>query len=65
MEYGWSLGFMSYNYEWREHRKALTKHFNRTAVQSYHDIHIREARAFLFRMLQPGASSKLVPNIRQ
>ncbi|KXN80704.1 O-methylsterigmatocystin oxidoreductase [Leucoagaricus sp. SymC.cos] len=65
MDYGWSLGFMNYNDEWREHRKALTKHFNHMAVQRYQDTQLREARAFLLRMLQPNASSKLSQNIRQ
>ncbi|KAJ3569054.1 hypothetical protein NP233_g5306 [Leucocoprinus birnbaumii] len=64
MEYGWSIGFMSYNDEWREHRKALTKHFNHNAVQNYQDQQLREARSFLLRMLQPDASANLIPNIR-
>jgi len=65
MDYTWSIGFMGYGDKWRDHRKGLMKHFNHTAVQKYHDIQVREARAFLFRMLQPDASSKLIPNIRQ
>lgn len=64
MDYGWSIGFMNYDQEWREHRKALTKHFNHIAVQNYQDIQLREARAFLLRMLQPNASANLIPNIR-
>ncbi|KAF9447106.1 cytochrome P450 [Macrolepiota fuliginosa MF-IS2] len=65
MNFNWAIGFMRYGNEWREHRKALVKHFNHTAVQKYRDIHLREARAFLLRMLQPDASAKLATNIRQ
>lgn len=65
MDYNWSIGFMGYGDKWRDHRKALNKHFSSTAVKNYHAIQLREARAFLLRMLQPDAATKLIPNIRQ
>lgn len=65
MDYNWSIGFIGYGERWREHRKAIAKHFNHSVVAKYYNIQIREARSFLVRMLQPDASSKLVPNIRQ
>lgn len=52
MDWGYAMAMIPYGHWWRRHRRAFHQHFNMTMIHKYQDIQVREARAFLRRLLR-------------
>ncbi|KAK7677333.1 hypothetical protein QCA50_019663 [Cerrena zonata] len=64
MSWGWNLALMPYSQRWRDHRREFHQHFNQHEVPKFHQIQLRECRAFLQRVFA-SPTNDLGQNVRQ